>query len=114
MVALFGDFSLFTPLATILKASMSNPESVSSKIANLGVSIAIWKISFLFFSPPENPSFTERLANLASNSTKADFSLTIAKNSFAETGSIPLYALVSLMAVFKKLMLLTPGISIGY
>ncbi len=37
---------------------MSRPESVSSRIANSGSSIAIWSISRRFFSPPENPSFT--------------------------------------------------------
>jgi hypothetical protein len=36
------------------------PESVSSRIASLGSSSAIWKISLRFFSPPENPSFTAR------------------------------------------------------
>jgi len=35
---------------------MSSPESVSSRIAILGESIAIWRISTRFFSPPENPS----------------------------------------------------------
>ena len=36
---------------------MSNPESISSKIIKSGVNNNICKISFLFFSPPENPSF---------------------------------------------------------
>ena len=31
---------------------------------NRGSNIAIWKISFRFFSPPEKPSFTERLSIL--------------------------------------------------
>ena len=51
------------------RASMSSPESVSSRIASFGSSIAIWKISFFFFSPPEKPSFTAREVSFASSST---------------------------------------------
>jgi hypothetical protein len=39
---------------------MSRPESVSSRMASVGSSTAIWRISLRFFSPPEKPSFTER------------------------------------------------------
>ena len=39
-------------------ASASRPLSVSSRIANLGCSIASCRISARFISPPENPSFT--------------------------------------------------------
>ena len=60
--ALSGRLSLFTPLATIFSASMSRPESVSSRMASFGSSTAIWKISLRFFSPPEKPSLTERLS----------------------------------------------------
>src|SRR5215210_339617 len=42
----------FTPSATIRSASMSSPESVSSRMAMRGESIAIWSISIRFFSPP--------------------------------------------------------------
>jgi hypothetical protein len=52
MMAFYRFFGLFTPLETILSASISKPESVSSK--NFGSNIAIWKISLRFFSPPEN------------------------------------------------------------
>jgi hypothetical protein len=45
----------------IFKASISNPESVSSKIDNSESNKIICKISFRFFSPPENPSLTFRL-----------------------------------------------------
>ena len=41
IAAFFGERNLLTPFATILKASMSKPESVSSNIANLGFNIAI-------------------------------------------------------------------------
>ena len=34
---------------------MSSPESVSSRTARSGSRRAIWRISFRFFSPPENP-----------------------------------------------------------
>ena len=44
------------PLATMRSASMSRPESVSSRIARSGSRIAICMISLRFFSPPENPS----------------------------------------------------------
>ena len=43
---------------------MSSPESVSSMMASFGSSTAIWKISFRFFSPPENPSLTGRFSRL--------------------------------------------------
>src|SRR4029078_11040581 len=47
--------SSFTPLATTRNASMSRPESVSSRMARVGSRSAIWKISFRFFLPPEKP-----------------------------------------------------------
>ena len=37
---------------------MSSPESVSSMSASEGLSIAIWRISLRFFSPPLKPSLT--------------------------------------------------------
>ena len=47
-----------TPFETILSASISSPESVSSKIESFGFSIDICKISFFFFSPPEKPTLS--------------------------------------------------------
>ena len=47
---------VLTPLATVLSASMSRPESVSSSTASFGFWSAIWRISMRFFSPPEKPS----------------------------------------------------------
>jgi len=44
-----GLFSLLTPPATMRSASMSRPESVSSRMASFGSSTAIWKISLRFF-----------------------------------------------------------------
>src|SRR5919198_1287987 len=49
-----------TASATVRRASMSSPESVSSMTATTGSRIAIWRISQRFFSPPEKPSFRYR------------------------------------------------------
>ena len=107
-------FNLFTPLATILRASISKPESVSSKIATFGSNIAIWKISFLFFSPPEKPSFKDLDKNLRSISNNSDFSRINFNISLAGMSSKPFALRDSLMAVFIKLVTETPGISTGY
>ena len=109
-----GVLSLFTPSATIRSASMSKPESVSSRMLSLGSSMAIWNISFLFFSPPEKPSFTERLANLLSSSTISRFWRMSFKNSLADKAGSPLYLRCSFTAARIKLTMLTPGISTGY
>ena len=53
---------------------MSRPESVSSIKANFGSSIAIWRISQRFFSPPEKPSLTEREVNFRSIFSRSIFS----------------------------------------
>ena len=45
---------------------MSRPESVSSRMASLGLRTAIWEISLRFFSPPEKPSLTGRLSRAGS------------------------------------------------
>ena len=80
-IARSGLRSALTPAATIRSASMSRPESVSSKMASAGSRIAIWRISLRFFSPPENPSLTERLMKLGSISTSCIFSLASARKS---------------------------------
>ena len=61
-----GERMALTPLATIFSASMSRPESVSSRMLYFGSSIIIWRISLRFFSPPEKPSLTERAVNFRS------------------------------------------------
>ena len=109
-----GVFSLFTPSATMRIASTSSPESVSSSMDNFGSSIAIWKISLRFFSPPLNPSFTERPANLLSSSTIFCFSRINLMKSPAFSSGNPIYLRFSLMAAFMKLVIETPGISTGY
>ena len=68
-----GERMALTPLATILRASMSRPESVSSRTQYFGSSIIIWRISLRFFSPPEKPSFTARAVNLRSISSRSIF-----------------------------------------
>ncbi len=62
-----------TPRETIFRASMSSPESVSSRMQYLGSSMAICRISLRFFSPPENPSLTARAVNLRSISRPSIF-----------------------------------------
>ena len=113
-MALSARWSLVTPVATIRRASMSSPESVSSRIASFGSSIAIWKISFFFFSPPEKPSFTAREVSFDESSTTALFSRIRRRNSAAVSGSSPRNLRCSLTASFMKLAIVTPGISTGY
>ena len=113
IVAFFSLLSLFTPPATMRRASMSRPLSVSSRIERRGSSMAIWKISLRFFSPPEKPSLTERLASLLSSSTIARFSRMSFRKSVAERDSSPRYLRCSFTAVRMKLTMLTPGISTG-
>ena len=95
-------------------ASTSRPESVSSRMLSFGSSMAIWKISLRFFSPPENPSFTERCANLLSSPTSSRFSRMSFMKSPAFSGSRPSYLRLELTAAFIKLTIDTPGISTGY
>ena len=58
--------NLFTPFATVFNASISNPESVSSNIANFGFKHSNCRISLFFFSPPEKPSLIDRFKNESS------------------------------------------------
>ena len=111
---MLGPFSVFTPFATIRSASMSRPESVSSRMASRGSSTAIWKISLRFFSPPENPSFTERPVKLSSIATNFIFSRAKARKSIASSSSSPRRLRIALSAVRRKYRLPTPGISTGY
>nr|BBA18204.1 ATP-binding subunit of ABC transporter [Heterosigma akashiwo]BBA18343.1 ATP-binding subunit of ABC transporter [Heterosigma akashiwo]BBA18482.1 ATP-binding subunit of ABC transporter [Heterosigma akashiwo]BBA18620.1 ATP-binding subunit of ABC transporter [Heterosigma akashiwo]BBA18759.1 ATP-binding subunit of ABC transporter [Heterosigma akashiwo] len=63
IAALSSRIILLNPVETSCKASISSPESVSSKIASCESNSASCRISFRFFSPPENPSFTLRSKN---------------------------------------------------
>src|ERR1700732_1264664 len=53
-----GERNALTPSAAIRSASMSRPESISSRMQRLGSNSAICRISLRFFSPPENPKLT--------------------------------------------------------
>ena len=66
MKDLLEDLRALTPSETSLKASTSNPESVSSSIARLGSKTDNWRISFFFFSPPEKPKFKDLLVRSTS------------------------------------------------
>ena len=114
MVAFSGDLSRLTPEATMRSASMSSPESVSSRMARRGWRAAIWKISARFFSPPENPSLRLRERNWGSSSTRAAFSRMNFNSSPGGISGSPRLLRFSLMAVLMKLFTLTPGISTGY
>ena len=95
------------------RASTSRPESVSSSMQKVGSSIAIWKISLRFFSPPEKPSFTERDISFWSISTSWRFSFISFMKSAAFIGSSPCALRRALTAAFMKLVIDTPGISTG-
>ena len=78
-----------TPAATTLSASMSRPESVSSRMARSGSRIAICRISLRFFSPPEKPSLRNRSANDGSMSRRSIHSM-IARRISSTERSMPL------------------------
>src|SRR5437660_708974 len=80
-----------TPRATTLRASMSRPESVSSRTAKSGSRIAICKISLRFFSPPEKPSLRYRSPKAGSMSRRFIHSM-IANRSSSTDRSTPLRA----------------------
>ncbi len=89
---------------------MSRPESVSSRMAILGLSSWSWRISWRFFSPPEKPSLRLRWAKAGSMdrlSMDVFSSLTKARS----LGASPRTAVT---AVRRKLDTVTPGTSTGY
>ncbi len=102
IIALFGVRREFTPAATMRRASMSSPESVSSRIASVGSRIAIWKISLRFFSPPEKPSLTGRLTSSSSMSTSFACSFTSDRNSNASSSGNPRCFRTAFSAFFRK------------
>src|SRR3954471_15773263 len=108
------DRRLLTPSETVRSASMSRPESVSSRIASSGSRTAIWRISFRFFSPPEKPSFTGRLSSDSLIWTRLAFSLMSLRKSAASRSCWPRCLRIAFSAFFRKYVLPTPGISTGY
>jgi hypothetical protein len=98
------------PSETTLSASTSRPESVSSRIAIFGSSSSSWRISWRFFSPPENPSLSDRSANFGSmaRSPMAPFS------SLMKVRSLGASPRAAVTAVRRKFDTDTPGTSTGY
>src|SRR3954453_23912323 len=103
--------SLATPSATVRSASMSRPESVSSSTATSGSSIAIWRISARFFSPPENPSLRWREVKARSTSSRSTACCRRVRNSLTLIGSSLRPVLI---AMRRKFAIETPGIETGY
>src|SRR4051794_21632486 len=106
-----SECSLATPSATVRRASMSRPESVSSRTATSGSSIAIWRISARFFSPPENPSLRWREVNERSTSSRSMACWSLVRNSLTLIGSSLRPVLI---AMRRKLAIDTPGMATGY
>src|SRR5580704_12715575 len=89
---------------------MSSPESVSSRIANFGLSSSSCRISCRFFSPPEKPSFRLRSANWGS----MDRAAMASRISLRNTRSFGASPRTAVTAVRRKLDTVTPGTSTGY
>src|SRR3954462_11640435 len=104
-------WSLATPSATVRSASMSRPESVSSRTATSGWSIAICRISARFFSPPEKPSLRWREVNERSTSSRSMACWSLVRNSLTLIGSSLRPVLI---AIRRKLAIETPGMATGY
>ena len=62
--AALGVRKALTPSATMRSASMSRPESVSSRMAKRGSSSANCRMSMRFFSPPEKPTLSGALQHI--------------------------------------------------
>src|SRR5438094_176191 len=103
-------WSLLTPSATVRSASMSRPESVSSSTATSGRSIAIWRISARFFSPPEKPSLRCRDVNERSTSSRSTACCSRVRKSLTLIGS----SRRVLIAMRRKFATDTPGMATGY
>jgi hypothetical protein len=79
-------------------------------MASSGLSRAIWRISWRFFSPPEKPSLRLRSAKRGSMSSWRICSRSSLANSRTGTSS----PRTAFMAVRRKLVTDTPGTSTGY
>ena len=79
-----------------------------------GCNTAIWRISLRFFSPPEKPTLTGRLSISASIFSALAWARTNFRNSGAEISGSPRALRWAFIAVRRKVMLPTPGISTGY
>src|SRR4051794_18113408 len=99
-----------TPAATVLSASMSSPESVSSSTARLGCSNASWRISMRFFSPPEKPSLRYRVEKSRGTLVSSIAASTVLRKSFSEMGS----SRRAFMIIRRYFVTVTPGMATGY
>src|SRR5579883_2856952 len=102
-----------TPEATIRSASMSSPESVSSRMAKDGSSTAICRMSMRFFSPPEKPALSARLSISCGISRLFAAVLIRFMKSGVESSLSPRYLRCAFKAAFRKVIAATPGISTG-
>src|SRR3989338_8612051 len=98
------------PAATVFSASMSRPESVSSRIASAGLRMASCRISSRFFSPPEKPSLTYRFMNASGIPIAFRCVFTVWRNSLTGTSA----PRTPRSAARRKLVIVTPGIAVGY
>src|SRR3954471_12842998 len=105
---------VLTPLATVLSASMSRPESVSPSTASLGRWSAIWRISMRFFSPPEEPSLMERAENSFGTCVSSIAASTVWRNSLSGMGCSPRASRWALMTMRRYFVVVTPGMATGY
>src|SRR5688572_16180942 len=106
--------TVLTPCETVLSASMSRPESVSSRTARLGCWSASWRISMRFFSPPEKPSLMYRLENSFGTCVRSIAASTVLRKSFSEIGCSPRASRWAFMTIRRYLAVVTPGIATGY
>src|SRR3712207_2909900 len=103
-----------TALATTFSASMSRPESVSSRIATSGFWSASWSISRRFFSPPEKPSFRYRDENCFGTLTSSIAASVCLRKSLSEIGSSPRPSRWAFSTIRRYLVIVTPGTETGY
>ena len=79
-------------------------------MANFGLSSSSCSTSARFFSPPEKPSFTERVANFGSILSR----FMASDSSFVHVRMAGALPSTSVLAVRRKLVMDTPGTSTGY
>src|SRR5437660_6041961 len=113
-IARLGECSALTPSAAMRSASMSRPESISSRMHRLGSNSAIWSTSLRFFSPPEKPTLTPRLSMSCGMLSDFATSRTFFRKSGVENSLSPRALRWAFSAVRRKFIVATPGISTGY
>jgi len=107
------DRSLFTPLATIRNASISNLNLFHPGCKEQAPVPPFGKFHYAFFLLLK--TFVYRAISQRSlQFNQCLFFFYQLRKSFVSMAACPRWARISLIAVFKKLILLTPGISTGY